>query len=127
MQLEPPSNQQARTREPDYYLKHHQALPEFEDWLVIHTPGHSWDSCCYYHREGKVLLTGDTFLGSGSKGRLVLPSIRSNPWQFRTTFRHLNGLAIEHIYPGHGSSMHGSDLLTHCLEKHHPRDRSRDL
>ncbi|MBW2389762.1 MAG: MBL fold metallo-hydrolase [Deltaproteobacteria bacterium] len=122
LQLGRSSNRWARSREPDYYLKHHQVLPKFEGWSVIHTPGHSWDSCCYYHREGKVLLTGDAFLGSGSKGRLVLPAIKSNPWQFRTTFRHLSGLAIEHVYPGHGSSMHGNDLLAHWLESSEPQD-----
>ena len=26
-----------------HLLKHGQRLPEFEEWQVVHTPGHSWD------------------------------------------------------------------------------------
>jgi len=33
--------------EPPLRLKHHTLLPGFEDWQVLHTPGHSWDSCCF--------------------------------------------------------------------------------
>jgi glyoxylase-like metal-dependent hydrolase (beta-lactamase superfamily II) len=126
MQLGDRSPREPRPKEPDYYLKHGQTLPQFDGWRTIHTPGHSWDSCCYYHAEGGALITGDTFLGSGTKGRLVLPSIVSNPWQFRTTFRHLGGLSIEHVYPGHGSSMHGSGLLTQWLEGPDQPGRSQE-
>ena len=111
------ANQQRRPKQPDYYLKHRQTLPGFGRWETIHTPGHSWDSCGYYHSDSRTLLTGDAFLGSGTKERLVLPAIKSNPWQYWMTFRHLKELPIEHIYPGHGSSMHGHDLLDHWLEK----------
>lgn len=27
---------------------------------VLHTPGHTWGSCCYYFPEQKLLLSGDT-------------------------------------------------------------------
>ncbi len=111
------SSDEPRTDEPDFFLKHAQVLPIFDDWEVIHTPGHSWDSCCYYHAASKTLLTGDALLGSGTQGRVVLPGIKSNPWQYAMTFRHLRQLEIEHIYPGHGSSMHGPGLLDHLMDE----------
>lgn len=32
----------------------------FNDWTVLHTPGHTKGSCCFYNRKEGVLLSGDT-------------------------------------------------------------------
>ncbi len=98
---------------PDYHLKNNDTLPIFSDWRVIHTPGHSWDSCCYYHEESGSLITGDTLLGSGKKGFLVRPSIFSNPLQMSYTIKKLRRLNPRFVYPGHGSCFTGEDLLHH--------------
>ncbi len=99
--------------EPDYRLKDGNTLPGFPDWQVVHTPGHTWDSCCYYHTPSKSLLTGDTLLGSKKKGNVVMPSIYSNPFQLSQTIERLKTLNPCFIYPGHGSHFEGSDLLGH--------------
>lgn len=91
-------------------LKHNTVLPFFEDWLVIHTPGHSWDSCCFYHEESESLLSGDTLLGSAKKGHLVTPSIYSNPRQMRQTMKELESRVITTVYPGHGSVIEDANI-----------------
>ncbi len=96
-------------------LQQGDRLPGFNDWEVIHSPGHTWDSCCYLHRPSKSLLSGDTLLGSASKRRVVLPSILSNRAQMRDTVRRLHDLKVESIYPGHGSVIHGQHLLDHLV------------
>jgi glyoxylase-like metal-dependent hydrolase (beta-lactamase superfamily II) len=96
---------------PDYRLKHQSILPGFEDWEVLHTPGHTWDSCCFFHAETQSLLSGDTLLGSSKKQRLVLPSVFSNRSQIRSSLRRIRQLDPRHIYPGHGSEFHGENLL----------------
>ncbi len=98
-----------RLRE-DHRLRHRQALPGFADWQVLHTPGHSWDSC-YYHHASESLVSGDTLLGSGKQRRLVLPSIYSNPLQTRHSLRQLSELQIQAVYPGHGSVIEGEHLI----------------
>ena len=103
--------EQANRLRPDYRLRHQAVLPGFEDWEVVHTPGHTWDSCCYFHAETKSLISGDTLLGSAKKDRLVLPSVFSNRSQIRSSVRRLEALVPEHVYPGHGSEFHGENLL----------------
>ena len=100
-------------RKPDHRLKHHRELPGFPGWQVIHTPGHSWDSVCYFHAASGSLISGDTLLGSGSKGRLVAPSVYANPLQMARTLRRLKALHPTAVYPGHGSQFEGKGLLDH--------------
>jgi len=95
----------------DHRLKHNATLPGFDDWQVIHTPGHSWDSCCYYHAQSTSLLTGDTLLGSTKKGTLVRPSIYSNAKQMQNTLHRLKQLQPRNVYPGHGSMFQGQHLI----------------
>lgn len=44
----------------------------FEEWRVIHTPGHTKGCCCLYNEKEKMLISGDT-LFYGTWGRTDLP------------------------------------------------------
>ena len=96
---------------PGYKLKNHQFIPGFDDWQVIHTPGHSWDSCCYYHRSSGSLISGDTLLGSNRKDALVTPAIYSNQRHTLQSIERLKSLDISTVYPGHGAVISGSRII----------------
>lgn len=95
----------------DHRLKGSSAIPGFDDWQVVHTPGHSWDSCCYYHQASSSLITGDTLLGSGKENRLVVASIYSSRRQTLRSLDKLSKLDINRVYPGHGSVISGTGLI----------------
>lgn len=92
-------------------LKHRQRIPHFPHWQLLHTPGHTWDSCCYFHAESGTLISGDTLLGSQKLGRLVAPSIYSNRRQTHATLQQLAKLNLQVVYPGHGSEQRGPNLI----------------
>jgi len=98
---------------PDFRIKNNESLHGFDDWILVHTPGHSWDSCCYFHVPTRSLIAGDTLLGSARKGRVVLPAIYSNPRQMARSVAKLKTLNPASVYPGHGSCFHGDRLLDH--------------
>jgi glyoxylase-like metal-dependent hydrolase (beta-lactamase superfamily II) len=52
---------------PDQWLADKQLIGVL-DGVCIHTPGHSEGSCCFYWKDSKLLLSGDT-LFRGSVGR----------------------------------------------------------
>ncbi len=106
-------NLNEKQRKPDFRLIGNKLLSGFQDWRVIHTPGHTWDSCCYYHIPSKSLITGDTLLGSSRQGRLVMPAIYSNPLQMAKSLKKLKRLNPENVFPGHGSCFSGKNLLEH--------------
>ena len=88
------------------------SIPGFDDWLVVHTPGHTGDSCCYFHRPSRSLISGDTLLASGKTNNVVLPSIYSSRSKLEGSIAELRGLDPVAIYPGHGSVLCGRDLLS---------------
>ena len=67
---------------------------------VIHTPGHSPGSVCFYEPSQKILLTGDT-LFKGSIGNLSFPT--STPDDMWPSLEKIKKLPLDtRIYPGHG-------------------------
>lgn len=71
------------------------------EFKVIHTPGHTIGSCCYYLEKEKILFSGDTiFMESVGRtdfptgsGRQLLESVRERVLTLPPDVR---------IYPGHG-------------------------
>lgn len=69
--------------------------------VVLHTPGHTTGSSCYYFPKEKILLSGDTLFAQ-SVGRTDLPT--SNARQIKESIRKLLQVlpADTEVYPGHG-------------------------
>ncbi len=67
---------------------------------VIHTPGHSSDSICFYLEEEKLLFSGDTILGWGTS--IVLPAPEGDMAAYMDSLGELAKLEIDTICPAHG-------------------------
>lgn len=69
---------------------------------VIHTPGHTLGSVCFYSKNPSILFSGDT-LFKGSIGNLSFPT--SKPELMNASLQKIAKLPLETmIYSGHGSS-----------------------
>ena len=70
---------------------------------MIHTPGHTKGSCCYYLQEEGVLFSGDT-LFCGSVGRTDFPGGSAS--QIRNSLHRLLAALPDDtsVYPGHDTS-----------------------
>ncbi len=67
---------------------------------IIHTPGHSPGSVCFYQQENGKLFSGDT-LFKGAIGNLSFPT--SQPELMETSLAKLAMLPSEtEVFPGHG-------------------------
>jgi glyoxylase-like metal-dependent hydrolase (beta-lactamase superfamily II) len=88
--------------EPDFYVEDGQLIEVGEIELkVIHTPGHSEGSVCYFEPDRKWLFSGDTLFAQGRLGRTDLEG--SDPQKMSTSVAKLLRLPPEtKIYPGHG-------------------------
>jgi hydroxyacylglutathione hydrolase len=86
---------------PDGYLNEGQKLSLGELVLVVlHTPGHTPGSICFYLPAEDALLSGDT-LFRGTIGNLSLPT--SQPALMWDSLKKLAALPpVTKVYPGHG-------------------------
>lgn len=110
--------------EPTSWLTDGDRLPGLPDWEVLNTPGHSDDSTCLYHRPTRTLVSGDAVLSVEGKGWFN-PEYVDGRLSAQTEVR-LRRLDVEHLLPGHGLVVQGTDLMGQALgfaEK--PRDHSK--
>ncbi len=76
------------------------------EFIVIHTPGHTPGSICLYDKKGKNLFSGDTVFAYGSFGRYDFPE--GNKTQLTQSIQKLVKLEIKNLYPGHESIVEGN-------------------
>lgn len=92
----------AHTMSADRYVKDGEKLQiaGFEA-EVLHTPGHTVGSCCYYFSNEEVLFSGDTLFAE-SVGRTDFPT--SSAAKMRESLKRLLFELPEQtkVYPGHG-------------------------
>jgi len=86
---------------PDHFLKEGDIIEVGNLKLeVIHSPGHSPGGVCFFLREQKLLLSGDT-LFQGSIGKIDLPT--GDPNQMWSSLEKLALLPPDtRVVPGHG-------------------------
>jgi glyoxylase-like metal-dependent hydrolase (beta-lactamase superfamily II) len=86
----------------DRYLKDNQKLFVGSiEMRVIHTPGHTPGSVCFYAAKEKILFSGDT-LFKGSIGNISFPN--SNPSDMWESLKKLSKLPKDtRVVPGHGN------------------------
>ncbi len=94
------------------------AIQDVADFQVLHAPGHTAGSLCFFDRQNRILITGDLLIGP-MKGHLatyaleVLTAKRQPPVELE---RHLASLAAAEaatangsgllVLPGHGPPFH---------------------
>ena len=75
---------------------------EINGFRVLHTPGHTEGSVCYYKEQENILFSGDT-LFRRSRGRTDL--IGGNEEKLMKSLKRLITLPKEtKVYPGHGAN-----------------------
>jgi len=83
---------------------------EFE---LIHSPGHSSDSICFYCKSEKILICGDVIFNQNT-GRVDLPG--GNADELKQSIEKLSQLEIEYLLPGHMDIIIGQEKAKNNFE-----------
>jgi glyoxylase-like metal-dependent hydrolase (beta-lactamase superfamily II) len=86
---------------------------------VLHTPGHTRDSACFYIRDEEILFSGDHIVGFGTS---VIDAPGGDVAQYIESLRRLLDYPIRLICPGHGPVIRQPErkireLIDHRLER----------
>ncbi|MDG6904873.1 MAG: MBL fold metallo-hydrolase [Nitrososphaerota archaeon] len=89
---------------PDILLKDNE---DIADLHVIHAPGHTLGSVCFYYKKERSLFSGDTLITDSNNN--VVYSGKSMSYDLEMTKRSvqskLKDLDLDMIFPGHGSAV----------------------
>ncbi len=82
----------------DDYLNNNKLGAGSMEFELIHSPGHSPDSICFYCPKEKILICGDVVFIQNT-GRVDLPG--GNADELKRSIEALSQLEIEYLLPGH--------------------------
>lgn len=85
---------------PDFFSKHKMSIPEFSDWQILNTPGHTDHDLSVYHAKYKVLYVADVVLRIREK--YLLPFPITLPSVMTSTLNLLKGVDIKTLLMAHG-------------------------
>ena len=83
---------------------------EFE---LIHSPGHSPDSICFYDKQEGILICGDVIFNKNT-GRVDLPGGSAD--ELKQSIDKLSHLEIEYLLPGHMDIITGAKKVKNNFE-----------
>ncbi|MFC2066523.1 MBL fold metallo-hydrolase [Chloroflexota bacterium] len=83
---------------------------EFE---LVHSPGHSPDSICFYCPKDKILICGDVIFEENT-GRADLPG--GNAAELVQSIEKLSNLEVEYLLPGHMGIVTGNEKVKNNFE-----------
>lgn len=93
---------------PDFELRDSASLPFFDDWRVIHTPGHTSHDICLYCAQDKLLYASDTIIEINSSFHLPFPVVFPNI--MAQSFKKLYMLKVEKFLLAHGHAPENADF-----------------
>ncbi len=113
---------------PDILLKDNDTLPGFEDWQVLHVPGHTTHDIVVLNKKEKILYGADCIINVNSKLNLPIPVFFKET--MKNSFIRLRSLDIDTILLAHGDRIYGNleeifNTMICLLDKPHNRLRRR--
>ena len=82
----------------DGYLDNNKLSTGDMEFELIHSPGHSPDSICFYCKQEGILICGDVIFNKNT-GRVDLPGGSAD--ELKQSIDNLSHLEIEYLLPGH--------------------------
>lgn len=94
--------------EPSGYLEDGSPLPGAPGWRIIHAPGHTDDSTCFYHADTATLISGDAVVTQDHRAWFNPEYVDLTVAE--ETEERLRSLEVRRLLPGHGRPIEAADV-----------------
>lgn len=101
---------------PDITLGHQDTLPEFPDWQVLETPGHTDRDLSLYHPTTQTAYLADLIIRLPK--RFVSPFPVTFPVAYRASLRQIQALPVQRYLLAHGGEVHIEHAIFDQLFNH---------
>lgn len=115
----------SRKLQPDYPLADGDTAPFFDDWRIIHVPGHTSHDIVVYNQSESLLYAADLILSV--RGRFLPGFPFSLPDQYKSSLQKLKTLAVKKILLAHGGPIESPDIVKMADEAAAVLDREPNL
>lgn len=107
--------------EPDIAVRGGETISKGSSALeVVWTPGHSEGHICLYHREGKILFTGDHLLPSITPNIGLRPPRTGNPLRdYLASLEKMKDMDVELVLPAHEYAFGNFRKRVEEIQQHH--------
>lgn len=93
----------SRRLKPDYRLCDGQAIPGFEDWQILETPGHTDRDLSVYHPQQDILYVADLMVEV--KKHLIAPFPVFHPNKYRASLKRVFEMQPKMLLAAHGGQV----------------------
>ena len=83
---------------------------------ILHTPGHTMDTCCFHIQEKSAIICGDLIPAAGHPSRADFPT--GNLVEMKSSLERLISLSPELLVCGRGDAIVGLESCVEVLQKH---------
>ncbi len=97
----------------DSYLDDNKLMAGNLEFELIHSPGHTPDSICFYCKKEGILICGDVMFNQNI-GRVDLPGGSAD--ELKQSLERLSQLEIEYLLPGHMDIIIGAEKVIRNFE-----------
>lgn len=85
---------------PDIIVKDGDTVPNFEDWVILETPGHTNCDLSFWHKPSNEIYTADLILKI--KNKFVSPYLISYPKKYKASLNKIKALQPSQLLLAHG-------------------------
>jgi len=97
----------------DSYLDDNKLSAGNLEFELIHSPGHTPDSICFYCKKEGILICGDVIFNQNT-GRVDLPGGSAD--ELKQSIEKLSQLEVEYLLPGHMDIIIGAEKIRRNFE-----------
>lgn len=94
--------------EPTSFLDDGAPVLGVDGWQIIHAPGHTDDSTCFYHPDSETLISGDAVVTVDGQAWFNPEYVDAHV--AAETEARLRSLPVRHLLPGHGEPIEAADV-----------------
>ena len=98
----------SRVLKPDVKIRDGERVPEFEDWQILETPGHTDRCLSLWHKPSHRIYIADVMIKL--RNRFISPFPLFHPNKYKATIERIESMNADGLLLAHGGQVHPNEI-----------------